>query len=109
MSHAGRVLRPLEIHIPLKAGTKFSAKVDLDADGGEGMILVDIDRVWDFSVRLSIEDYGTLGKLIEELTKAQDAELGRIKNTSKVREPTTPDPSIPEKSSVARRRRRKKK
>ncbi len=83
MSHASRVLRPLELHIPLKAGTKFKATVDTDADGGEGMILVEMDRVWDFSVRITIEDYGTLGNLIETLQEAQQAELGRIKNNSK--------------------------
>lgn len=108
--HLGRALRPVVIEIPLKAGVKFNTTLQKFADeDGELLLKVYLTSLFDFDVTLTIDDYGTLGKLIDVLTEAQVAELERIKGKSKaargertrsqsaVREPTTPNPGVPEK------------
>jgi hypothetical protein len=114
-NHAGRALRPLSINIPLKVGTNFEVREEGD------IIYVNIGRTFDFSVDLSIENYGTLANLIDALSSAQEAELQRIKKhgaevrkghvrsrpvQAVVREPVTPNPGLPEKVERRKRLRR---
>lgn len=112
-NHAGRALRPLSINIPLKVGTSFEVRAEDD------IIYVNLARTFDFSIDLSIENYGTLTNLIDALSAAQEAELERIKTQGatvrnghvrarRVREPTAPDPFVPEKMERRKRRRRNK-
>lgn len=82
VEHSARAMRPLGIFIPLKAGTGFAVIEDEDADEGAGLIRIEIERVFDFRVALTVENYGTLTKLIEALQTAQTAELERIKKRS---------------------------
>lgn len=80
--HLGRALRPIRINIPLKTGTKFHVEVDPNADEGAGMINVRMQQYFDFDIVLSIQNYGTLGDMIDALAEAQRVELERIKTLS---------------------------
>jgi hypothetical protein len=107
--HSSRALRPLGIFVPLKAGTKFTVIEDEDADEGAGLIRVEISRLFDFSVALTIEDYGVLGKLIDALGEAQKAELERIKRKSRAarNERSRSTKAVPSTGERNRRRRKR--
>lgn len=118
--HLSRALRPVVMEIPLKTGVNFNVALEKYADKeGELLIKVKMSSLFDFDVTLTIEDYGTLGKLIDVLNEARDVELERIKMLSArarraksdsyrsvSREPTTPNPGVPEKGPRRRKRRR---
>lgn len=109
-NHTGRALRPLRVSVPLKAGTSFEVHAEGD------VLNVSLARTFDFEVELTVENYGTLVSLIDVLVEAKEAELQRINASSSAarnersrsykREPTTPNPGLPEKTERKKRRRR---
>lgn len=98
-----RALRPVVIELPLKAGVQFSV------EQGE-LIRVHLASTFDFDVTLTVDNYGTLDKLIEVLTEAQEAELERIKASSaaargeRTRKQSAVRPTISERNRKRRRR-----
>jgi hypothetical protein len=108
--HLSRALRPVVIEIPLKTGVQFALEKFVDSDG-ELLLKVNLASLFDFDVTLTIDDYGTLGKLLVVLSQAQEEELERIKAGSKRArgertrtQSAVKQPTIAERSRKRRRR-----